>query len=424
MNQSFSLDFIPILVENVEINPFDSSSKADQFLLISEGRVFNISENVVCLIELISLKISLSEIIQRYNKNIQFAKMTLVNLNEFLNTFLLSNNLLQNGKKDSTHPQEEKLRRGDLTFKFEILKKETIFPISNKLKILFNSKIRYPFYILYILLTLVFFSLSYSQINLSFITSLSASEYFYAYLFMIATMFVHEIGHASASRYLGVEHDDIGMGIYKIFFVLYTDVTYCWKLDRKDRILVNIGGMYFQTIFLIVLQILYLFTPSNFLFVLILWEQLSLVTSLNPFIKLDGYWIISDSLGIPNLSKKVYKFSQYIRSKIFLEESENPFLDIKQKQRYLFYIYSSLTIIVLFLALFYFLKLTPDFYSSYFYLIKDTFFQIDTVSTPTKSIFSETVTFLLINFFIFMNLRSLIPKLILKIKKQKQEITQ
>ena len=44
-------------------------------------------------------------------------------------------------------------------------------------------------------------------------------------VFMLASSFFHELGHASACKYFGVCHGGIGFGLYLNFPVLYTDVT-------------------------------------------------------------------------------------------------------------------------------------------------------------------------------------------------------
>ena len=45
------------------------------------------------------------------------------------------------------------------------------------------------------------------------------------FVFMLASSFFHELGHASACKYFGVRHGGVGFGLYLNFPVLYTDVT-------------------------------------------------------------------------------------------------------------------------------------------------------------------------------------------------------
>ena len=123
-------------------------------------------------------------------------------------------------------------------------------------------------------------------------------------VFMLASSFFHELGHASACKYFGVRHGGIGFGLYLNFPVLYTDVTEVWKLNRAQRCVVNLAGVYFQSYWLIALLVAFLITGNDILRYLILIMNLGFVMTLNPFFKFDGYWIASDLLGVPNLRQR------------------------------------------------------------------------------------------------------------------------
>lgn len=89
-------------------------------------------------------------------------------------------------------------------------------------------------------------------------------------VFMLASSFFHELGHASACKYFGVRHGGIGFGLYLNFPVLYTDVTEVWKLNRAQRCVVNLAGVYFQSYWLIALLTAFLLTGNDILRYLIL----------------------------------------------------------------------------------------------------------------------------------------------------------
>lgn len=160
-----------------------------------------------------------------------------------------------------------------------------------------------------------------------------------SYIIILVGLIIHEFGHASAARYLNVSHHEIGVGIYLLFFVFYTDVSYAWKLKRKQRLVVNFGGMYFQSIFLLVLHLMYILFPANFIYYSVIFVSLGVVSSLNPFVKFDGYWILSDLIGIENLSKKVRNYLSYIAKKILFREARNPISDFEKIHRCIFYLY-------------------------------------------------------------------------------------
>ena len=131
-------------------------------------------------------------------------------------------------------------------------------------------------------------------------------------VFMLASSFFHELGHASACKYFGVRHGGIGFGLYLNFPVLYTDVTEVWKLKRAQRCVVNLAGVYFQSYWLIALLVAFFVTENDILRYLILIMNLGFAMTLNPFFKFDGYWIASDLLGVSNLRQRSLELFGYL----------------------------------------------------------------------------------------------------------------
>ena len=58
----------------------------------------------------------------------------------------------------------------------------------------------------------------------------------------------HEFGHAAATRYGGGTPGGMGMGIYMVWPAFYTDVTDAYRLPRRDRLRVDLGGLYFNAV--------------------------------------------------------------------------------------------------------------------------------------------------------------------------------
>lgn len=181
----------------------------------------------------------------------------------------------------------------------ELLTSLAIGRISDTLKFLFR-KLYMSFFLLVALLGdfLFFF---YTENILIFNNVANAYVIIGLIILMLLSSFFHELGHASACRFYGVNHGGIGIGLYLNFPVLYTDVTNAWRLKRKQRLIVDIAGIYFQSIFLVIILLFFLFTHYDILRYIILIMNLGILITLNPFFKFDGYWIVSDLLGISNL---------------------------------------------------------------------------------------------------------------------------
>ena len=162
------------------------------------------------------------------------------------------------------------------------------------------------------------------------------------FVFMLASSFFHELGHASACKHFGVRHGGIGFGLYLNFPVLYTDVTEVWKLDRTQRCVVNLAGVYFQSYWLIILLVAFLMTGNDIVRYLILVMNLGFVMTLNPFFKFDGYWLASDLLGVPNLRQRSLELLGYVWKKLWKRpEGKRPYLlQIRPLERYGLLVYS------------------------------------------------------------------------------------
>src|SRR4029079_7840378 len=62
----------------------------------------------------------------------------------------------------------------------------------------------------------------------------------------------HECGHATACRYGGARPGGMGAGVYIVYPAFYTDVTDAYRLDKKGRLRTDLGGVYFNTIFILI----------------------------------------------------------------------------------------------------------------------------------------------------------------------------
>lgn len=119
-----------------------------------------------------------------------------------------------------------------------------------------------------------------------------------------ATFLLHELGHAAATARWGQKPAEIGIGLYLIFPVLFSNVTSAWALTRGQRIAVNLGGIYLQGLATACLVPFQVHGNDPVLALVIVLNLFSIVVNLNPFFRFDGYWIYSDLFGIPNLRER------------------------------------------------------------------------------------------------------------------------
>ncbi len=115
----------------------------------------------------------------------------------------------------------------------------------------------------------------------------------------------HELGHATASRYAGAEPGVIGAGIYLLWPVFYNDLDDSYRLSRTDRLRCDLGGVYFNVLFILVLFGAFGLTGFTPLLVVAAAQHLVILQQFLPFVRLDGYYVVSDLAGVPDLFRRI-----------------------------------------------------------------------------------------------------------------------
>src|SRR5438270_5098244 len=112
---------------------------------------------------------------------------------------------------------------------------------------------------------------------------------------------LHESGHATACRYGGARPGVMGVGIYLVWPAFYTDVTDAYRLGKGGRLRTDLGGVYFNALFMLGTLGIYLLTHFEVLIAVILLLQFEMLHQFLPFLRLDGYYVIADLTGVPDI---------------------------------------------------------------------------------------------------------------------------
>ncbi|MDR2287492.1 MAG: hypothetical protein LBE04_08490 [Prevotellaceae bacterium] len=332
-------------ISQISIQQFATSDKSQQYIAEYEGRHFEINEAVARLMSVMQESETLAEVSQKYTgaNGRQYGE---AELKKIVERYIAP--ILQASQTPQKHP---------FLFKIELLSQSTIKRFSNVLKIVFHPRVIAVLLLCIIALETCFFvkftkSVSFGEVNLYIILG--------ALALLLLSSFVHEVGHASACRYFKVNHGGVGFGLYLTFPVFYTDVSETWKLKRRERLVINMAGVYFQLILLIPFLLIYFYTGNHIIKWFLLSVNIGLFVTLNPFFKFDGYWIVSDLLGVANLREKSKELFRYFIKRLFgCAKGTAPYLSqIKSAERTALIIYS---VIVNLFFVFYFFFLIPVF---------------------------------------------------------------
>src|ERR1700759_796157 len=112
---------------------------------------------------------------------------------------------------------------------------------------------------------------------------------------------LHELGHAAAARHGGATPGGMGMGLYLVWPAFYTDVTDAYRLPKRDRLRVDLAGLYFNAANAVLTMAAWLLFRIDALLLLVALQVLQMVKQLSPVIRADGYHILADATGVPDL---------------------------------------------------------------------------------------------------------------------------
>ncbi|QDU88485.1 Peptidase family M50 [Pirellulimonas nuda] len=120
----------------------------------------------------------------------------------------------------------------------------------------------------------------------------------------------HEIGHGLACRRMGGECHEMGVMLLALAPCLYCDVSDAWSFrSRWRRAVVTLGGVYFELMLATAALAAWLVLTPGFartlaLYVAAVASLSTLLINLNPLMRFDGYYLLSDLWGVPNLHQQ------------------------------------------------------------------------------------------------------------------------
>ncbi len=141
---------------------------------------------------------------------------------------------------------------------------------------------------------------------------------------IVIVKFFHELGHAYQAKLRGVTVPSIGIAFMVMFPLLYTDVSDAWRTrSRRDKLMIDAGGVLVELCLAAIATLLWVFLPDGpmrmiaFSVATTSWV-LSLFVNLNPFMRFDGYYFLSDATGLQNLQPRSFALLRWrIRELLF-----------------------------------------------------------------------------------------------------------
>lgn len=145
----------------------------------------------------------------------------------------------------------------------------------------------------------------------------------WAPLLIVLGVLIHELGHVSALARFGGRSGGIGFGIYWFFPTFYSDVTATWRLPSRQRAVVDVGGLHFQAMYMVLIGTWALLAKNPTLPMVVMWfTHFMMLYTLNPALKFDGYWMISDLTRTTNLHQQIRRTATALAARLFRRPHE------------------------------------------------------------------------------------------------------
>jgi multidrug resistance efflux pump len=143
----------------------------------------------------------------------------------------------------------------------------------------------------------------------------------YSVPLVLATAFVvmtiHEFAHGLALKHFGGKVEEMGLLFLYFIPAFYCNVDDAWLLKKRQRVLVTLAGGYIQLFIWALATIAWwLLAPettlNHIMTVIVAFSGIQALFNFIPLIKLDGYYLLSDYLEIPNLRSRAFGYLRRI----------------------------------------------------------------------------------------------------------------
>ncbi len=177
---------------------------------------------------------------------------------------------------------------------------------------------------------------------------------------IFVTISLHEFAHAITLKHFGGEVRQMGFLLLYFQPCVSCDVSDAYLFaEKRKKILVTFAGVIFQIFLWSLSTLAWHLLPEgsalgHLFFIASAFTLLTVLFNLNPLIKLDGYYILTDWVGIPNLRAKAFG---YLKAKllelVFGAKPLLPAYTARERRIFLLYGVLGLTYSVLFLGYFF-----------------------------------------------------------------------
>jgi len=137
---------------------------------------------------------------------------------------------------------------------------------------------------------------------------------------MLAVTTLHEFAHGLTCKHYGGEVHEIGFLLMFFMPCFYCNVSDAWLFrERSKRLWVTLAGGYFELFLWALAVFVWRLTlpgtwPNYLAFIVVVSSGIDTLFNFNPLLRLDGYYLLSDWLEVPNLQQRALeRFKGHLR---------------------------------------------------------------------------------------------------------------
>lgn len=278
-----------MLINNYSIKKYDNTLK---YVLTTNQGHFYINKSTKELIAILAAEDTIEEALVKFNETFN-SELSKENFLRFLKDRLKGLGLLKEDTK---------------IIKTNAFVKNKIKLIPANIASVIASPFSYFFKVTYFWYLLALLSIICAAIVIKYIGIYNLNSPFenitQLVLLALPVVLFHELGHVAACKPAGIKNGEIGIGIYLIFPVFYSDISNLWTATKQQRIIANLAGVFNQFLYSVIMYGIFYFTGYEIFLTISILIIIDGVYQLYPFVRSDGYWVLSDALSIPNLQQK------------------------------------------------------------------------------------------------------------------------
>lgn len=188
---------------------------------------------------------------------------------------------------------------------------------------------------------------NWTEIQHEFFSLFRIESLLLAWLVLVGVIALHELAHGLTCKHFGGQVHELGFLLLYFQPAFYCNVSDAWLFPEKSkRLWVTFAGAYFEMFLWALATVIWRLTDfdatlNHLALVVVATSAVKSFFNLNPLIKLDGYYLLSDWLAIPNLRRKAFQYLMN-RVKSWFGKPDEWLLQATPRERRIYLVYGLL----------------------------------------------------------------------------------